>query len=200
MTTGAHQARPEQHGTVVPLRPVGAGIGTARDLAHYDADAEFDELTGLLGNRPFQDSVRGAAQRRRGNENPWVAAAALEGLADVVAEHGAEARAQVLKVMSRRLSDSMRDGDKLARIGESLFGLIVDAPTGDEAMAALERMATAVKTLAATDRRWSEVRLTVGVAMLWGEEPYEAMARARDALLRARERGGGVVMMSTALR
>jgi len=200
MTAGARPARPEQHGNVVPLRPAYGGVGTAHDPAHFDADAEHDELTGLLGNRPFQDSVRGAAQRRRGNENPWVGAATLEGLGDVVAEHGVEARAQVLTIMAGRLSDSMREGDKLARIGESLFGLIVDAPTGDEAMAAFERMVTAVRRLAAKDRRWSDVRLTVGVAMLWGEEPYEAMARARDALLRARERGGGMVMMSTALR
>ena len=200
MTTGAHHA-PSEHGggNVIPLRP-GNGQGTAEDLTQFDGDAEHDQLTGLLGNRPFQGAVRGAAQRRRGSENPWVAAAALEGIAEVVAEYGLAARAQLLRVMSKRLADSMREGDKMARIGESLFGVIVDAPTGEEAMAAFERMVAAVRAQAKADARWSDVRLTVGVAMLWGEEPYEAMAMAREALLRARERGGDIVMMSTSVR
>jgi diguanylate cyclase (GGDEF)-like protein len=200
MTASPYQARPNRDDNVVPIRPPAAGDDAANGLPQFDPDAEHDPLTGLIGRRPFEDSLRGAAQRRRGGENPWVATATLDGVADVGARYGLDARTQLLTVMSERLRDSMREGDKIARIGENIYGIIVDAPRGDEAMAALERLLSAVKALSESDRRWGEVRLTAGLALLWGEEPHEAMARAREALLRARDRGGGIVMMSTAIR
>jgi GGDEF domain-containing protein len=166
----------------------------------FDPGAERDSLTGLLGPDRFAEAVRGAAQRRRGAENPWIAVAALEGLDGVEAGGGTAARAQLLRATVHRMRDSLREGDRLGRLGENAFGLIVDAPYGDAAMNALQRLVHAGKQLAASDRRWDGVRMSVGVAPLWSDDPDEALARAQEALDRARERGGGIVVMSTALR
>ena len=198
--TAVENARSGGDDNVVQLRPPVGGDAALHGPPQFDPDAETDALTGLMGRRPFEDAIRGATQRRRGGENPWLATATLDGVADVGARYGLDARRQLLAVMSERMRDSMRDSDKLARIGDNVYGLIVDAPKGDEAMAALERLVSAVHVLGESDRRWGEVKLTVGVALLWGEEPHEALGRAREALLRARDRGGGIVMMSTALR
>jgi GGDEF domain-containing protein len=166
----------------------------------FDPGTERDSLTGLLGPARFAEAVRGAARRRRATENPWIAVAALEGLDRVEATGGADARAQLLQATVHRMRESLREGDRLGRLGENTFGLILDAPYGDAAMSALQRLVHAGKQLAATDGRWDGVGLSVGVAPLWSDDPDEALDRAREALDRARERGGGTVVMSTALR
>jgi hypothetical protein len=76
----------------------------------------------------------------------------------------------------------------------------VDAPTGEEAIVALQRIEGEVKGLASSAGPWPAVRLRFGLAPLWHQDPAEALAEARRALERAREPGGHLVQMSTGLR
>jgi GGDEF domain-containing protein len=96
--------------------------------------------------------------------------------------------------------DALRAGDKVARIGDERFGLIVDAPFADEAISALGRIGDAVARLVAENPRWEGLFLTVGLAPLWAEDPGAAVEQAARTLERARERGPGSVMMTTATR
>jgi diguanylate cyclase (GGDEF)-like protein len=183
-----HGAR-RQRAPAAPPRP-----------SRFDPAAREDELTGLHGHPWFEEDLRGASRRRRGSENPWVAVAAVEGLAELEASRGAGAADAALRAATVCIRDVLRHGDKVARVGEDRFGLIVDAPFGDEAMAALERVERAVRTLAATRPEWRELALSIGVAPLWHQDPRRALQHALDALGRARQRGGHCVQMSTASR
>ena len=170
---------------VIPLRP------EAR--AEFDQAAQRDPLTGLDCMPGFSAALRGAARRRRGGENPWVAVAGLGGAFSNDADEPLVAD-QLLATVAARLADSVRDGDKVARIGPDTFGLIVDAPHGDEATVALERLAKGVASLIASDRRWAGARICIGLAPLWSQDPELALRRASEALDRGRRRGATVAM------
>jgi diguanylate cyclase (GGDEF)-like protein len=205
MTTRSRQAEDDEDlgGVVVPLHRGHAEPGRRvppGEWSRFDPDASRDALTHLHGHPWFEEDLRGAARRRRGGENPWVAVAAVDGLAAIDRQLGPEAAGEALQAVAVRLRDSLRSGDKLARIGEERFGLIVDAPYADEAIATFERIEQAVRELAAASPRWPGLSLRVGLAPLWAEDPPAALEQAGEALARSREPGGRTVMMTTAGR
>ena len=144
--------------------------------------------------------MRGAAHRRRGTERPWVAVAKVNGVADIRAQHGDPAAEEFLRSTASALRAGLRESDKLAPVGREEYGIILDAPRGDEAVAGLERLVADVRDLASRDRRWAAGSLSVGVAPLWSDEPEAILDRARRALARAQKHGGGVVMMAADTR
>jgi GGDEF domain-containing protein len=194
-------ARSEERGNVLPFRRGDEpGSRPEGEWARYDEGASEDQFTGLAGHPWFEDDVRGAARRRRGDENPWVAVALAEGLSDIDARLGPAAAGKATRAVAIRLRDSLRAGDKIARIGRDRFGLIVDAPYAGEALTALERIAQAVRRLVDENPRWDGLRLRVGLAPLWSTDPGAALEQATEALERARAHGGASVVMTTASR
>jgi GGDEF domain-containing protein len=148
----------------------------------------------------FARQLRGAAQRRRGAESPWVAVAKVSGVAAIRRDHGDPAAEEFLRGTSSALRISLRESDKLAPVGREEYGIIIDAPSGDDVMAGLERLVQNVRELAGRDHRWSGGALSIGVARMWTEEPPAILERAREALARAEKIGPGQVMMGTSTR
>jgi GGDEF domain-containing protein len=201
MSANHERAPGDRARNVVPFRrgedPQGRPDGA---WARYDDQASEDAFTGLAGHPWFEDDLRGAARRRRGDENPWVAVALAEGLDEIDARLGPAAAGKATRAVAIRLRDSLRAGDKIARIGSARFGLIVDAPYAGEALTALERIEQAVRRLVDENPRWEGLRLRVGLAPLWSTAPEAALAQAAKALDRARGHGGPAVVMTTASR
>ena len=148
----------------------------------------------------FERQLRGAAQRRRGSESHWVAVARVNGVTEIRKEHGDPAAEEFLRGTASVLRTSLREADKLAPVGRGEYGIILDAPRGDDVVSGLERLVESVRDLAGRDWRWSGGSLSIGVAPLWTDEPAAVLERARAALERATERGGSRVMMSTQTR
>jgi GGDEF domain-containing protein len=148
----------------------------------------------------FERQLRGAAQRRRGDESPWVAVARIDGVDEIRRQWGDPAAEEFLRGTASVLRSALRESDKLAPVGRSEYGILLDAPSGDDAVAGLERLVEKVRELAGRDHRWSGGSLSVGVSPLWTDEPVEIIGRARAALERSEKHGGGQVMMATALR
>ncbi len=198
MEPTSRQAPDDHDDNVVPLHEPRHPRAAARPAApgEWDPAAREDALTGLHGHPWFEEDLRGAAQRRRGGENPWVAVAEVEGLDGLRPEAADEA----LRAVAVRIHDVLRAGDKMARTGEHRLGLIVDAPTGEEAIVALQRIENAVEGLAGSAGQWPTVTLRFGLAPLWHQDPAEALLEATRALGRARAPGGHMVQMSTGLR
>ena len=144
----------------------------------------------------FARQLRGAARRRRGSERPWVAVAKVNGVAEIRAEYGDPAAEEFLRGTASALRSGLRESDKLAPVGREEYGIILDAPRGNQAVAGLERLVADVRDLATRDHRWAAGSLGVGVAPLWNDEPAEILDRARAALARAQRHGGGVVMVA----
>jgi GGDEF domain-containing protein len=163
-------------------------------------DPDARDEPALPGRDRFEAEVRGAAKRRRSGDSPWVGVASLEGLAIVSARAGRRAADELVRKAAARMRSRLREGDKLAKLGDGRFGLIVNAPYGDEAMAAFDRLIRAVGDLAAADPRFRGAGLAVGVAQLWTADASTALAHAERALARALRQGGTGPMMSTGLR
>ncbi len=148
----------------------------------------------------FERQLRGAAHRRRGTEHPWVAVAKVNGVDEMRRQYGDPAAEEFMRGTASALRSTLRESDKLAPVGRGEYGVILDAPSGDDVLAGLERMVKNVRELAARDHRWSGGSLSVGVAPMWTDEPQAILERARAALERAERRGGGAVMMATDTR
>jgi diguanylate cyclase (GGDEF)-like protein len=198
MTT-SHVPAESDDDKVVPLRG-GRRRERPGEWLRYDDAASQDAFTSLAGHPWFEEDIRGAARRRRAEENPWVAVAAVEGLALIDERLGPPVADAALKAVAVRLRDSLRTGDRIARIGRDRFGLLVDAPYADEALVALERIAHSARDLVAANPRWEGLKLWIGLAPLWSEHPEAALKQADEALERARERGATAVVMATAQR
>lgn len=189
-----------EHDNVVPLHGRSGAGARPGEWLRFDDAASQDPLTSLAGHPWFEEDLRGAARRRRADENPWVAVAAVEGLALIDEQLGPSVADAALKAVAVQLRDSLRTGDRIARIGRDRFGLLVDAPYAHEAITALERIEHGVRDLVDTNPRWLGLRLWIGLAPLWAEDPAAALRQAGDALERARERNGAAVVMATAAR
>jgi len=148
----------------------------------------------------FERQLRGAAQRRRGTEHPWVAVTRVNGVGEIRRRYGDPAAEEFLRSTASALRSSLRESDKLSPVGRGEYGIVLDAPSGDDVLAGLERLVKQVRELAGRDHRWRGGSLSVGVAPMWTDEPAEILERARGALERAQRRGGGQVMMATSAR
>jgi GGDEF domain-containing protein len=174
-----------------------------RRQAKPQGRAPTPSISGAAGASPmpprFERQLRGAARRRRGGDNPWVAVAKVDGVEAIRARHGDVAAEEFLRATASVLRSSLRDTDKLAPVGRQEYGIILDAARGDDVVAGLERLVKNVRELAGRDHRWSGGSLSVGVAPLWEDEPEVILERARGAVERAEIRGHGLVMMATDL-
>lgn len=181
---------------VVPLHGPrrGRSAPQAADWRAFDPEAPMDTLTSLHGHPWFEEDLRGAAQRRRGAENPWVAIARVGDVDEIVERMGAEVAAEAVRAVAVRMRDSLRSGDRISRISSDSFGLIVDAPSADEALGALARVAQAVREMAAANRRWPDLRVRIGVAPLLGDDPAPAVREAEAATGDADRRGVAVAL------
>jgi GGDEF domain-containing protein len=124
----------------------------------------------------------------------------VDGVDGIRKQYGDPAAEEFLRGTASVLRSTLRESDKLAPVGRAEYGILLDAPSGDDAVAGLERLVAKVRELAGRDHRWSGGSLSVGVAPLWTDEPAEIIGRARAALERSEKHGGGQVMMATALR
>src|SRR5947207_15179999 len=87
----------------------------------------------------FERQLRGAAQRRRGTEHPWVAVTRVNGVGEIRRRYGDPAAEEFLRSTASALRSSLRESDKLSPVGRGEYGIVLDAPSGDDVLAGLER-------------------------------------------------------------
>jgi GGDEF domain-containing protein len=143
----------------------------------------------------FARHLEGAANRRRGNEMPWVAIARVDGVDEIRDRWGDPAAEEFLRSTASALRASLRESDKLSPVARAEYGIILDAPSAEHVMAGLERLVLNVAELAGRDHRWDAGSLRVGVTALDTPDAVVILGRARAALsLGDREDGDRVTM------
>jgi GGDEF domain-containing protein len=145
----------------------------------------------------FARHLEGAARRRRGNETPWVAVVRVDGVDAIREQWGEPAAEEFLRSTASALRASLRESDKLSPVGRAEYGIIMDSPSPEDAVAGLKRLVHTVAELAGRDHRWAEGSLCVGLTPLVTPEATTILSRARDALDRGEQRGGGQVVVVT---
>jgi GGDEF domain-containing protein len=167
---------------------------------------DVERIVGVSGSSPRREDVpsvpprfarhlEGAAHRRRGGEQPWVAVARVDGVDEIREVWGDPAAEEFLRSVASALRSSLRESDKLSPVGRAEYGVILDAPSADDVMAGLERLVRKVADLAGRDRRWGGGSLYVGVTQLDSPDAGAILGRARDAVERGERQGGARVTM-----
>lgn len=157
-----------------------------RLLAH----ATFDEETGLLNRRGFEDGLlRSLARARRYGEVGAMMLVDLVNLGDVVAEHGQPAGSYVLSAMATVLRGRFREVDYIARIERSRFALLLPVISQEDARrrAAMLKSQIAKQTVAWQGNDLS-VEARLGLVHYGQRDAAEDLLERVEAELEERER------------
>ena len=159
------------------------------DAARADAAASrmremayLDELTGLANRRRLLDELAHQAGRVGQARPVCVVYFDLDHFKQVNDTHGHEFGDQVLRGVAEIASNTVRDGDLVARLGGEEFVLVAPGTGREEAVRLAERLRVALPAGLETT---VGVRLTAsfGVVELRADEPAEDVLRRVDELM-----------------
>ncbi|MFT8246700.1 putative bifunctional diguanylate cyclase/phosphodiesterase [Roseomonas sp. BN140053] len=175
---------------VLPLRLLNQALARASFLAAHDL------LTGLPNRALFADRLgQVLAMARREAEPMAVLCLDLDRFKEVNDTLGHAAGDRLLKVVSARLSATLRDSDTLARLGGDEFAIIQPRARQPEAADALaRRLIAALEEPVDLDGHQASVGVSIGIAMAdrYGQaDPMQLMRDADLALYKAKESGRG---------
>lgn len=154
--------------------------GQPDDAAHRDL------LTGLWNRRGFLARVGPVTDGYRDNV---IALIDLDYFSRLNDRHGTPAGDDVLRMFAHRLVGGLRRGDLIARWGGGAFVVVLAGASVGEAAAILERFAAAMRAERVGALGGEQITFSAGVAPMLPDSLDMAIARADDALYRAK-RGG----------
>ncbi len=170
-----------------------SGVQLELMLSRMSDLAMVDELTGLKNRRSFFDAIDSviAASRRRGKPVA-LALLDLDHFKDVNDTHGHVAGDAVLREVSKRIEDTLRQEQIVGRIGGEEFAVLLPDTTPPQALIAIERVRKAIG-----DRPFElpsgiavEVTICGGIAALADGAPVTAALQQADrAMYRAKALG-----------
>ncbi|WP_238206329.1 diguanylate cyclase domain-containing protein [Methylobacterium marchantiae] len=153
--------------------------------------AEFDTLTGLPNRSVFQ-----ARLADMGREGALVLID-LDGFKQVNDTYGHTAGDICLVEVGRRLRETCRHTEFVARVGGDEFGIVVDAAIGTEGLCALaERIIGAMGRPIVSEERTFAIGASVGIATMSLSTPENIFARADTALYAAKAAGRGTFRLA----
>jgi len=150
------------------------------ELARLQDDAVHDPLTRLINRRAFIENLDAAIHRSKRNATRMgLAFIDLDGFKQVNDVYGHTAGDQLLKDVALRLTECIRKGDLIARMGGDEFVVLIepDKHEGSEMLA--KRLLTAFRAPFDVCGRQLDVTLSIGVAF------YPEHAAAGELLIRA---------------
>lgn len=157
------------------------------EMAHHDA------LTGLPNRNLLDDRLTLAlAQARRSGNRVAVCLIDLDGFKPINDHLGHKAGDEVLQEVARRLEESLREGDTVARWGGDEFVLLLNNITETDQLEDI--MNRVLQTIADSFRVGNGLKLSasIGVSIYPGNagDPFSLFKHADEAMYRAKKRGG----------
>ncbi|MDO9713563.1 bifunctional diguanylate cyclase/phosphodiesterase [Paracraurococcus lichenis] len=157
-------------------------------MAHYDA------LTGLPNRTLFRQRLDEALARTRRGANCALLCLDLDHFKEVNDTLGHPIGDALLKAVTARLLDSVRETDTVARLGGDEFAIVqIDAEQPTAATALAKRLVETLSTPFELDGHQVVVGTSIGIAMVPGDgEDADALLKNADlALYRAKAEGRG---------
>lgn len=171
-------------------------------LARARREAELDHLTGLPNRRAFERRFTDAsAVAREAGEALSVAFCDIDHFKKVNDTHGHEAGDRVLRAVSDILREAASSDCFVARHGGEEFALLFRGSAKEDAWSKLE----GVRRILArrrfrnreTDQSFGQITFSAGIAEIGdAEDPRSALARADEALYRAKGEGRNRVLIA----
>ena len=169
----------------------GATIGRMRQRRRLDELAFLDGLTGLPNRILLFDRLRHTVAAARHDRPFAVHFLDLDGFKEVNDSFGHAAGDEVLREVGRRLAGAVRESDTVARLGGDEF-VVVQAEI--ERPKDADRLAARLRSTFEAPIVFGETQLAIGTSIGTshyprdGREPQALLARADEALYRAKER------------
>jgi diguanylate cyclase (GGDEF)-like protein/PAS domain S-box-containing protein len=174
-------------------------FGTAQDVTERQAAetrieylAFYDTLTGLPNRALFMDRLKNELAAERGNRRLSLLFLDLDRFKEINDTLGHAAGDRVLVEVARRLQNTLREGETLARLSGDEF-VIVAVGGGEAAARIAERIDRALAAPVAIDGRDFAVSASVGIAVFPedGRSAEDLLKHTDIAMYRAKGRGGG---------
>jgi diguanylate cyclase (GGDEF)-like protein len=153
--------------------------------------ALHDPVTGLVGRELFLDEVRRAAATAAVGCARAVMVVHADGHGSAERSYGRPPSDELLKQIARRLAETLRRGDKVARVGPAEFAVLVEVPSGDHSDSVARRIVHCVGRPLPGEAQPLPITASVGVAtMQYGRDADQVIGMAEAAMAAAREAGG----------
>jgi diguanylate cyclase (GGDEF)-like protein len=159
----------------------------------------LDSLTGLLSGRGFRGRLADELSRARRYQRPFgLALLAVDDFTGIEARHGFKTGDELLVALAKRLGETTRSHDLVARVGRAEFAILLPDTEVLDAREGLERLL--VELEAVGEGVVSGMGASMGLAGLDREMSAEGLlASARLACEHAERGGGGRAVVATEL-
>ncbi len=185
----------EPDGYVVSVRGIGHRKQLEAQLKHL---AEVDALTGLPNRAAFSASLDLAIERARGEGGQFVLFYMdLDGFKQVNDTFGHAVGDAVLREAASRLQASLRESDRVFRIGGDEFTVLSEGRSGTDTLAQAQRLIAEIGRPFVVETARIHIGLSVGVAC-WPEQGPHAdrlLECADKALYGAKKAGKNTVRL-----
>ncbi len=151
-----------------------------------DYQAHHDELTGLPNRTLFLDRLEHAIQQNRRNKRQIALLFIdLDHFKEINDSFGHDTGDDVLKILTRRLSEHIREGDSLARLGGDEFTLILDNIVDTKVIVdIIQKLFLCTKEAISVDDQELYVTLSIGISIYPNDgESVEALLKHADAAM-----------------
>ena len=171
-------------------------------LAKAKAEAELDFLTGLPNRRAFERYLTEHTGQALAEGSPLsIAFADVDHFKQVNDVHGHEAGDRVLKTIAEALSATSRDGCFVARHGGEEFAIVFPETDSAKAFELLDgaraKLASRRLMNRETGKPFGQITFSAGIAQMGSDgDARAALARADDALYRAKKEGRNRVLIA----
>jgi diguanylate cyclase (GGDEF)-like protein len=171
---------------------VGASIGNISLFDRIQHQARTDGLTGLANHRTFYEVLERELWRsRRYGEKISLIMVDVDNLKQINDQHGHRAGDKVLKEISKRIQESIRQIDTAARYGGDEFAIILPNTSLTDAIVVAERMVSVVAGSPVVCRKDEiPISISVGLGQYDADDtPDDITSRSDKALYSAKQAG-----------
>lgn len=175
---------------------IGASIGNIRLFEKIQRQATTDGLTGLMNHRTFYEALERELWRsRRYGGTISLIMADIDNLKDINDAYGHRAGDKVIREISRRIKECVRQIDLAARYGGDEFAVILPNTGIDEAVLVSQRIVEMVSHAPIT---WQKERIPLSISVGVGQygpetNPEDITSRSDRALYHAKQCGKNTV-------
>lgn len=175
---------------------IGASIGNIRLFEKIQRQAMIDGLTGLMNHRSFYEALEKELWRaRRYGGTISLIMADIDNLKQINDTHGHRAGDKVIREISRRIKECIRQIDLAARYGGDEFAIILPNAGIEEAVLVSQRIVEIANCNPITwQREHIELSISAGVGQYGPDtNPEDITSRSDRALYQAKQAGKNTV-------
>lgn len=168
--------------------------------ARLSEKARHDDMTGLLNRESFLAALKASRRRKDGGTLLIIDADHFKYINDT---HGHGQGDIALSMIAKAISDGVRVGDLVGRIGGEEFAAFLNGVDEDEALLVAERIRLGVEALrfAPGDGKFLPLSVSIGGARFYPHLPVsQTMREADNHLYQAKARGRNCVVLGRAAR